>query len=64
MHQVGIATTYFYSHLMVNSNESKKLGIRSKTKTFCITFIQCWTNVEDVGPTLYKCYKNVLCLLD
>ena len=19
-------------------------------------FIQCWTNVEDVGPTLYKCY--------
>ena len=22
------------------------------------------TNVEDVGPTLYKCYTNVLCLLD
>ena len=19
-------------------------------------FMQCWTNVEDVGPTLYKCY--------
>ena len=30
---------------------------------FFITFIQCWTNVEDVGPTLYKCYKNVLCSL-
>ena len=29
----------------------------------CITFVQCWTNVEDVGPTLYKCYTNVLCLL-
>ena len=28
-----------------------------------ITFIQCWTNVEDVGPTLYKCYTNVLSLL-
>ena len=28
------------------------------------TFVQCWTNVEDVWPTLYKCYKNVLCLLD
>ena len=27
------------------------------------TFIQCWTNVEDVGPTLYKCYTDVLCLL-
>ena len=19
----------------------------------CITFVQCWTNVEDIGPTLY-----------
>ena len=27
------------------------------------TFEQCWTNVEDVVSTLYKCYKNVLCLL-
>ena len=26
-------------------------------------FIQCWANVEDVGPTMYKCYTNVLCLL-
>ena len=25
--------------------------------------IQCWTNVEDVGPTLYKGYTNALCLL-
>ena len=23
----------------------------------------CWTNVEDVGPTLFKCYTNVLSLL-
>ena len=29
----------------------------------CIIFVQCWTNVEDVGPTLYKYYTNVLCLL-
>ena len=29
----------------------------------CITFVQCWSNVEDVGPALYKCYTNVLCLL-
>ena len=21
--------------------------------------MQCWTNVEDVGPTLYKYYTNV-----
>ena len=31
------------------------------TQNISITFIQCWTNVEDVGPTLSKCYKNVLC---
>ena len=24
----------------------------------------CWTNVEDVGPTLFKCYTNVLSLLE
>ena len=27
------------------------------------TFVQCWTNVEDVVSTLYKCYTTVLCLL-
>ena len=26
-------------------------------------YVQCWTNVEYVGSTLYKCYSNVLCLL-
>ena len=29
-----------------------------------ITFVQFWSNVEDVGSTLYKTYTNVLCLLD
>ena len=28
-----------------------------------MTFVKCWTNVFDVGPTLYKCHTNVLCLL-
>ena len=32
-------------------------------QNICITFIQRWTNVEDVGPTLYKCFTNVSCLL-
>ena len=31
--------------------------------THLYDFVQCWTNVGDVGPTLYKCYTNVLCLL-
>ena len=26
------------------------------------TFVECWTNVEDVEPTLYTCNVNVLCL--
>ena len=37
--------------------------ISQQTQNICITFMQCWTNVEDVGPTLHKCYPNVLCLL-
>ena len=38
--------------------------VRSQpTQNICITFKQCWINVEDVGPTLYKCFTNVLCLL-
>ena len=28
-----------------------------------MTFVQGWANVEDVGPALYKCYTNGLCLL-
>ena len=32
-------------------------------RNICITFVQRWANVEDVGPTLYKWYTNVLCLL-
>ena len=35
-----------------------------QTQKNCLTFVQYWTNVVDVGPTLYKCYTNVLCLLD
>ena len=33
------------------------------TQNICIKFIQRRPNVFDVGPTLYKCYTNVLCLL-
>ena len=30
------------------------------TQIICITLIQRRPNVFDVGPTLYKCYTNVL----
>ena len=34
-----------------------------QTQNICIPFVQRRPNVLDVGPTLYKCYTNVLCLL-
>ena len=34
-----------------------------QTQNICITFVQRRPNVYDVGPTLYKSYTNVLCLL-
>ena len=27
-----------------------------QTQNICITFVQCRSNVEDVQPTLHKCY--------
>ena len=32
-------------------------------QSICITFVHCLTNVDDVGPTLYKWYTHILCLL-
>ena len=34
-----------------------------QTQNLSITFIQPRPNVFDVGPTLHKCYTNVVCLL-
>ena len=42
------------------------MNLSSSTSTvntkslYNINFVQCWSNVEDVEPTLYKCYTNVL----
>ena len=35
----------------------------SKHKTFVYHFVQPQPSVFDVGPPLYKCYTNALCLL-
>ena len=37
--------------------------VSQQTQNLCITFVQCGTNVKDVGPTLCKCYIDVLCFL-
>ena len=33
-------------------------------QNMCITFVQCGPNVFDIDQRLYKCYANILCLLD
>ena len=46
------------------SNHGNCLLFKSQQiQNICITFRQRRPNVFDVGPTLYKCYTNVLCLL-
>ena len=42
---------------------NRHLGATQQTQNICITFVQCWTNVEDIGTTLFKCYTSDLCLL-
>ena len=37
--------------------------ITQQSQDICITFIQRWPNVFDVGPTLHEVIQNVLCLL-
>ena len=51
---------------MLHANLTKGFLIWTDTITFviiilsqysiCITFVQCWSNVEDVGPMLYTCF--------
>ena len=43
--------------------DPKSLYWHSVNTKHLYDFMQCWINVENVGPTLYKCYTNVLCLL-
>ena len=58
-----IAMFVFAGTLNIQSGKMM-LPYEQQTQNICITFMQCWTSVEDVGPTLYKCYANVLCLLE
>ena len=34
--------------------------ITQQTQNICVTFVQRRPNFVNVGPTLYKCYTNVL----
>ena len=39
------------------------ISLTQQKQNICITFVQRRPNVFDVGPTLYKCYTNVLYFL-
>ena len=51
------------THEGLNNLMQSLKGRFQPTQNIWIMFVQRWTSVEDVGPTLYKCYVNVLCLL-
>ena len=50
--------------LVINPDtEHSKGETTQQTQNICITFVQGWTNGEDVGSTLDKCCANILCFL-
>ena len=58
--------SYLMEQMSVNTRTTcfkERRAQSQQTQNFCITFVQRRPNVFDVGPTLYKCYTNILCLL-
>ena len=63
-----------YDIIMINRPETAQYNPIMNQITYCaliasqqtqknyIAFVQRRPNVFDIGPTLYKCYTNVLCL--
>ena len=39
------------------------MATTQQAQNICKLFVQCWTNIKDVGPTLYKYFTNDLCFL-
>ena len=52
---------WFQQYVFVGSLGKEE--VTQYTQNICITFIERRPNVSNVGPTLYKCYTNELCLL-
>ena len=55
--------TRFYCDCCCNDTVMSIGWYTQQIQNICIIFIQRRLNVFDVGPTLNKCYTNVLCLL-
>ena len=61
-----VVLDYYQPHEEFEASCSFRLvegSINQQKQTISITFVQHQPNVSDVGPTLYKCYTNFLCLL-
>ena len=56
-------TCYHKPYHLSTSSSTFSAAILPSKHSICITFMQCWTNVKDVEPTLHKCCLYVLCLL-
>ena len=55
---IAVDVAYYLRHTLIPGRlyfgHAGLLSIGSQqTQNICITFVQCWTNVEDVGTTLY-----------
>ena len=68
---VGPPSTTFYMHLNDRPDRKETSSanflhlpclLTHVTQHIYITFVQCWSSIEDVGPVLCNCYRNVLCL--
>ena len=53
---------YFDGCVVVAHNMPAYFLPSQQTQNICITFIQRRPKVSDAGPTLYKCYTNILYL--
>ena len=53
---------YYWSYIVTFVN-IMTINVGYLRQNICIAFVQRRPNVADVGPTLYKCYTNVLCSL-
>ena len=42
-----------------NGRINREQTTAQQTQNIWMTFVQCWSSVEDAGPTLYKCHTNV-----
>ena len=59
MYSIGVSVVFIGNYI----NLYLYLLYSQQTQNICMPFVQRRPNVFNVGPTLYKSYTNVWCLL-